>query len=179
MYGNQEKIDELLRDYPIFEYGFLKTEQIEFTEKVRLVCKLECQRYGTSWSCPPAVGTVGECRERCMQYPQALFLSTVHEIKDSMNLTEQLESKREHEKITSQIEERMKAIGLDLYRMSGDSCAICEQCTYPDAPCRFPEKMHPCIESHGIVVANLAEACQMEYYIGEHEQLWFSLLFFR
>ena len=163
----------------MFEYGFLTPEQIAFTDKVRAVCRLECKRYGTSWSCPPAVGTVAECRERCHAFRGAFFFSTVHEIKDSMNLTEYFQTKLSHEQTTDSIEKRMREDGLETYRLSGDSCSICPQCTYPGKPCRFPERMHPCIEGHGIVVAKLAEACGMEYYIDEHTQLWFSLIFYR
>ncbi|MGO5313584.1 DUF2284 domain-containing protein [Bilifractor sp. LCP21S3_A7] len=172
-------IETLIQDLPVFEYGFLTPEQIPFTEKVRTVCRLECKRYGSSWSCPPAVGTVPECRERCMAYRGAFFFSTVHEVRDSMNLTESFQTKLSHEQTTGLVEQRMRKAGLETYRLSGDSCSICPECTYPEKPCRFPDRMHPCIEGHGIVVAKLAESCGMEYYIDEHTQLWFSLIFYR
>ena len=46
------KIEEILTEFPIFQYGFLKTDQITFKEEVRCICRQECERYGTSWSCP-------------------------------------------------------------------------------------------------------------------------------
>lgn len=173
------QIETALQDLPVFEYGFLAPEQIEFSEKVRTVCRMECKRYGSSWSCPPAVGTVEECRERCLAYRGAFFFSTVHEVRDGMNLTESFQTKLSHEQTTDLIEQRMRELGLETYRLSGDSCSICTECTYPDRPCRFPGRMHPCIEGHGIVVAKLAEACGMDYYLDEHAQLWFSLIFYR
>ena len=56
-----EKIEAFLADYPICQYGFLKSEDILFSDKVRYICEKECPRYGKSWSCPPAVGEVADC----------------------------------------------------------------------------------------------------------------------
>ena len=39
--------------------------------------------------------------------------------------------------------------------------------------------MHPCIESLGIVVANLIEKNMMDYYLGEHMVIWFSMIFYK
>ncbi len=53
----------------LWEYGLLPTEKILFSEEVRALCRDNvCGRYGTSWACPPAVGTVEECRARCLAY---------------------------------------------------------------------------------------------------------------
>ena len=39
--------------------------------------------------------------------------------------------------------------------------------------------MFPCIESHGIIVANLVEKFAMDYFLGEQYIVWFSLIFFK
>ena len=63
--------------------------------------------------------------------------------------------------------------------MSTESCDLCEHCAYLDGkPCRFPEKMHPCLESHGVVVNELVEHHSMEYNLGGNTILWFSLVLF-
>ena len=46
-------------------------------------------------------------------------------------------------------------------------------------PCRHPEKMHPCLESHGVVAAEIVEEQQMEYNLGGNTILWFSMVLFR
>ena len=61
--------------------------------------------------------------------------------------------------------------------LSTESCDICDECAYPDSPCRFPEQMHPCVESHGIVVTELAERFEMDYTIGYNQILWFGIIF--
>ena len=65
-----------------------------------------------------------------------------------------------------------------MYGLSTEACAICPTCAYPDAPCRHPERMFPCVESHGIVVTALAEQFGIDYLLGD-AVVWFSLLFYR
>ena len=60
-----DSIEEYITRYPIYQYAFLATQDIEFNDRVRTICKKECPRYGKSWSCPPAVGTVEHCMEVC------------------------------------------------------------------------------------------------------------------
>jgi predicted metal-binding protein len=63
----KQALEEQLLELPLVQYAWMDIGDIEFSENVRHICRTECPRYGTSWSCPPAVGTVEECRERCVQ----------------------------------------------------------------------------------------------------------------
>ena len=174
-----EEIEVFITQFPVYQYAFVKPEELEFNERVRMICKKECPRYGTSWSCPPAVGKVDSCREFCMDYADLLFFSSVAEVSDITDMEETLKTKTEHEKMTGIIEQKMKEEGMNVYTLSSDSCALCDKCAFPKPACRHPEQMHPCIESHGIVVANLVEKLGMDYYMGEHLLLWFSMIFFK
>ena len=181
----QSDIEQLLAEQPLYQYAFVDTASLLFTQRVRDICRQECPRYGRSWSCPPAVGSVEHCRAVCESFPHTLFFSTVAEVSDVLNMEETLSTRAEHERITTEIERGMRAMGLETYTLSSDSCAICEMgehppgCAWPDAACRHPDLMHPCIESHGIVVADLVEKCEMDYYLGERILLWFSLILYR
>lgn len=176
---NFRSIEEYITKFPIYQYAFLKTEDIEFNDKVRTICKKECPRYGKSWSCPPAVGTLDKCMENCRQYPHVLMFSSVAEVLDYSNMEALLKTKREHEEITRQIEQHLKESAWKCYTLSTDSCSICEKCTYPKQSCLHPEQMHPCIESHGILLTKSIEENQMDYYMGEQMVLWFSLIFLK
>ena len=173
------EIENFITQFPIYQYAFVKPEDMDFNERVRAICKKECPRYGASWSCPPAVGKVEKCRQECFQYTDALFFSSVADVKDITDMKETLQTKHEHEKMTGIIEQHLRDHGLLVYTLSSDSCSLCPKCAFPRATCRHPEEMHPCIESHGIVVANLVELCQMDYYMGENLLLWFSIIFFK
>ena len=104
----QTEIEEYITQFPIYQYAFVKPEDIEFNDRVRQICKKECSRYGASWSCPPAVGTVEVCKERCMNYDHVLFFSSIAEVDNIMDMDETLKTKSEHEKITREIEQHLK-----------------------------------------------------------------------
>ena len=58
---NCEHLEQQLAELPLYGYFFLKTGELTFTDRVRWICQHECQMYGKTWACPPAVGTVEEC----------------------------------------------------------------------------------------------------------------------
>ena len=55
-------LEEGLRELPIVQYEFFETEELVFTPRVRVVCEMECPRYGTSWACPSPSSSVSEER---------------------------------------------------------------------------------------------------------------------
>ena len=81
---NTEKFEEFISQYPIFEYRILDTKDITIQERVRTICQEECERYDSTWACPPAVGTLQECEKKIKSYPQAVFFSSVAEVSDLM-----------------------------------------------------------------------------------------------
>jgi predicted metal-binding protein len=136
--------------------------------------------YGKSWACPPGVGTVEECRHRCGTYRNCLMISTITEVEDISNIQQTLDTRPAHEKLTNQVRDLMREQGVEPYILSTDSCAICENCAYCDGEaCRFPEHMHPCVESHGINVIPTLEENGLEFQYGDNIITWYSLLFFR
>ena len=175
---NKELLEQQLSELPLYQYAFLKSEDLVFTERVRHICRTECSMYGTTWACPPAVGTVSQCREACLAYPEFLLISTVTEVPDIENLEQTLATRRDHEDITRQVAQLMREQGCELRVLSTESCAICGRCAYPDGPCRHPELMFPCVESQGILVTDLAEKCGMEFFNG-NIVTWFSVLLYR
>jgi len=176
---DRELLEQQMMELPIVQYEYFPTEELVFTEKVRYICRTECSQYGKSWACPPGVGTVEECRRRCLDYPNALLITTMTEVSDIANVEESLATRPEHEEITHRVDAMLRAQGLETYVLSTESCAICEKCSYPDGPCRHREKMYPCVESHGILVTALAETAGVDFYAEGNLVTWFSLIFYR
>lgn len=175
---DREMLEQKLQELPLYQYAFMKTEELTFTERVRYICKTECDRYGTTWACPPAVGTVEECRAKCLAYPNLLMISTVTEVSDIANIEEGLATRPEHEATTYEVAEMLKQQGCEVRVLSTESCAICDKCTYPQGPCRHPHKMFPCVESQGILVTDLFEKYAIEFF-GGNIVTWVSLLLYR
>lgn len=172
------EIEERLSAYPVCQYGFLKPDDIVFSEMVRYICETECPRYGKTWACPPAVGTVDECRERCRKYTDVLLFTSLAEVTDTALLNETLETRKAHEEITRGICKEFEEAGVEYLALSSESCDLCENCAYPDAPCRFPEHMMPCIESFGILVTESAEKCGIDFFYDNTTVTWFGMIFF-
>lgn len=175
-----EKFEEFISQYPIYEYRLISTDEIATEQRVRTVCQEECERYGTTWACPPAVGSVEECSKKIHSFPYGIFFSSVAEVTDILNMDELLSTRKAHEKLCDEIEKHIKLQGYDAFALSTESCDICEKCTYLEGlPCRFPERMHPCLESYGVVASEIVEREKMEYQLGGNTVLWFSLVLFK
>ena len=169
-------LEERLSELPLFQYEFFSPQELTFTGRVRTVCEQECPMDGKSWACPPAVGTVEECQAKCMSYDHVLLLTSVAEVTDTANMEETLATRGPHEELTRQARQMLLDCGAEeAMALSTEACA---QCTYPNAPCRRPDRMFPCVESHGITVTDLAEKFGLDF-INAGMVIWFSLLFYR
>ena len=175
---DRDKLEQALAELPLFQFAYVDTKDIVFTERVRTICEQECPMYNTTWACPPAVGTVEECRARCLAYPEALVITTVTEVSDIANIDETLATRAPHEAIAHQVAALLREQNQQVMVLSTEACAICEHCAYPGAPCRHPELMFPCVESHGINILPTLEALGVPFQYGENVVSWFSLLFY-
>lgn len=176
---DRQKLEKQLAQLPLLEYFFLDPEKLEFSQRVRMVCRQECPRYGKTWACPPAVGSVEECRCRCLRYGNCLMIATATEVSSVSNMQEALDTRAGHEEITNEVGALLREQGIEPYMLSTEACGICERCAYLDGePCRHPEKMHPCVESHGINLIPVLEENGMEFQFGGNVVTWVSLLFY-
>ena len=176
---NKELFEEKLAELPLFTYAWIDPQALEFSQRIRWICENECPMYGQSWACPPAVGSVAECEGRCRSFNRCLLISTITEVTDISDINETLATRPEHEAITNQVGALLQEQGLRPYILSTEACSLCQRCAILDGePCRMPEKMHPCVESHGINVIPVLEQCGIEFQYGENVVTWFSLLFF-
>lgn len=176
---NHELFESQLCELPLYIYHFFQPSELDFSDRIRYICEHECPMYKTSWACPPAVGSVADCQAKCLEYQNALLISTITEVNDIANIEETLSTRPEHEKITNQVRDLMRDHGVDPYVLSTESCAACKRCAYLDGqPCRMPDRMHPCVESHGINIFPLIEELGLMFQYGENIVTWFSLLLY-
>ena len=172
-------LEEQLAGLPLYIYQFIDPASLEFSQRVRYICRTECPMYGKSWACPPGVGEVEVCRSKCMSYKNCLLVGTIVEVADIADLEATLATRSDHEALTNEIRELMRQQGVEPYVLSTEACALCERCAILDGqPCRMPDKMHPCVESHGINLIPTLESCGLEFQYGENIVTWYSLLFF-
>ncbi len=176
---NREALEEKLSELPLYIYDFLDPKELEFSQRIRWICEHECPMYGQSWACPPGVGTVEACQGKCLGYENCLLISTIVEVRDIADMDETLATRPEHEAVTNQVRDILAELGETPYVLSTEACTLCDRCAILDGqPCRFPETMHPCVESHGINVVPVLESRGLEFQFGANVVTWVSLLFF-
>ena len=176
---DKEKLEQQLLELPLYTYFYIEPGQLEFSERIRYICQAECPRYGQSWACPPGVGSVAECKAKCLGYRECLVIGTITECEDIADIEETLSTRPEHEAVTDQVANLLREMGVEPYILSTDSCAICTKCTCPEGKhCRHPERMHPCIESHGINLIPTLEENGLEFQYGGNIITWYSMLFY-
>ena len=176
---NRELLEAQLAELPLYIYGFIDPGKLEFSDRIRWICEHECPMYGKTWACPQAVGSVEQCQKKCMGYNRCLMISSITEVADIADLQETLDTRADHEELTNQVADLLRQQGVEPYALSTEACALCQRCAYLDgAPCRFPEKMHPCVESQGINVIPVLESLGMEFQYGDNVVTWVSLLLF-
>ena len=176
---DRELLEQQLAELPLYIYAFTDPASIEFSERIRYICKAECPRYDKTWACPPAVGSVEECKCKCLGYKNCLLIGTITEIESICNMEEALATRPAHEKLTNEVRSMFRQQGVEPYILSTEACSVCERCAWLDGlPCRLPGRMHPCIESHGINIIPTLEANDIPFQYGDNIVTWFSLLFF-
>ena len=174
-----EKLEAQLAELPLYVYVFVDPKGIEYSQRVRWICQQECPMYGKTWACPPGVGTVEQCAAKCQSYKNCLMIGTITELGDLYNMQAALATRPEHEAITGAVQKMFREQGIEPYILSTEACAVCQRCAILDGqPCRYPERMHPCVESHGINIVPTLEENGLEFQYGENVVTWYSLLFF-
>ncbi len=176
---NRQALEAALAELPLYVYAWVDPKSLEFSPRVRWICQHECTMYGKSWACPPGVGTVEACQNKCLSYDSCLLISSLTEVADISDLEATLATRADHEALTDQVGNILRANGVQPYILSTEACAICPRCAIlDDLPCRFPERMHPCVESQGINIVPTLEANGLEFQYGSNVVTWISLLFY-
>jgi len=176
---DMQLLEAQLAELPLLGYFFIDPNDLEFSDRIRWICEHECPMCGRTWACPPGVGSVEHCKEKCLRHENCLMIATIAEVNDIADINETLATRPEHEEITNAVRNLMRLQGVDPYVLSTEACAICNRCAYLDGqPCRHPDRMHPCVESHGINVIPVLEENGINFQFGANVVTWISLLFY-
>jgi len=174
-----ERFDEILRASGVFEYGVADPREVEFSPEVRKYCEDNvCRQYGKTWACPPAVGTVDECRARAKSYNKMLVFSAKYDVEDSADFEGYLRGMKDFKSVANNVDDALKVVFADCLVLGNEGCGVCDTCTYPGAPCRFPDKVHGSIEGYGIWVSKLAQQAGVAYNNGANTITYFGAALF-
>lgn len=170
-----EKLLSIAREVG-FEYTApLDVSTLELKQEVRDMCADNtCGQYGKRWSCPPGCGTLDECRELLTGRTHGILVQSVGDIEDSYDFEAMMEIEAEHKARFAQMHQILREQNEDVLALGAGCCMVCPTCTYPDAPCRFPEKRVASMEAFGILVLEVCKANGMEYYYGSDKMAYTS-----
>ena len=172
-------IMEFVAGKGVWEYKQIDTEQIPLSEEVVDACKANrCGQYGTCWTCPPGVGTLAEIRERIAKYSKAVVFSCKYDLEDSFDLEGMQEAGKNTREMLAGMVSELRESGVDFMALGCGSCDICEKCTYPDAPCRFPDKAIVSVEACGINVVTLPRSIGIRYNNGPDTVTYFCMILY-
>ena len=162
-----EEILSLAKECGFTHVGELNMEALEFMPAVRDMCSADrCQKYGRSWTCPPGCGTLEEVAANAARYHRGVLLQTTAQLEDDFDIEAMQRAEVDQKQSFAAFVEHLRQEYPDCLPMATGGCTLCPQCTYPDAPCRFPKKAIPSMEAYGLLVSKVCEKSGQPYYYG-------------
>ena len=140
---------------------------IELKTEVRQMCQA-CHQYDKRWSCPPGCGTLEQCGQRIAAYRQGILVQSVGQLEDEFDGEGMMETEQLQKERFRSLHEALCRAGIPVLAIGNGCCSLCKECTYPENPCRFPEKMVSSMEACGMVVADVCRANNLPYYYGKN-----------
>lgn len=148
-------------------YAILDIKTVHLLPEVRQMCQANtCGMYGKNWSCPPGCGTLEECEDRVSRFKTGIIVQTVGKVEDSFDIDGMMETQDTHKKRLVNLLNLLKIGYKEVLPLGAGACTICKKCTYPDEPCRFPDKTFSSMESYGILVSQICQDNKISYYYG-------------
>lgn len=157
----------------------LDVSTITLKPEVRDMCVANtCGQYGKRWSCPPGCGSLEECRRILQNYTNGILVQTCGEIEDGFDFEKMMEIESTHKDAVSEMYVQLKKKSTDILVLGSGCCTQCKICTYPNEPCRFPEKMISSMEAYGMLVLEICKSNGLQYYYGPEKIAYTSCFLF-
>lgn len=178
----EKKIESILKMAK--EAGFTTTAEIECSgivlrPEVRDMCAQNtCGKYDNNWSCPPACGALEACKSELKKYNKGIIVQTAGDLEDQFDFESMVEIEKKHAKNYNEFSKKLKDLYQDVLCLGAGTCTICEKCTYPDKPCRFPDRRISSMEAYGMLVSEVCKENNVKYYYGENTICYSGCYFF-
>jgi predicted metal-binding protein len=165
---NFEKLTERAKEIGFSATAPLDVSTLVFMPEVRAMCADgKCQRYNTTWSCPPACGTLEEMRDKVQAYSKGILVQTVGKIEDDFDWDKYQEIAELHDKNFHAFWKELKLLYPRVLAMGTGGCTRCDPCTWVvGEPCRFPDDMTASMEACGLLVSQVCTDNDLSYYYG-------------
>jgi predicted metal-binding protein len=151
-----------------FEYAAeLDISTLVPRQDIREMCAEDkCHAYGKNWTCPPACGTLDECRKRIEACGSGLLVQTVQPLKNSLDWNGMMAAEKRHLERFHTLAAEFRSSCPETLCLGAGGCRICKTCAWPE-PCRFPEKACSSLEAYGLFVTDVCRKNGLAYDYGE------------
>lgn len=165
---NYAEIIKKAKEYGFSHIGELDCSTIELMQDVRSMCASgKCAKYDTNWACPPACGTIEECKEKVNNFKRGLIVQTTGELEDALDGEAMMETEAKHRENFMKFRSYLEGSYPGMLALGAGCCSQCKTCAYPDDPCRFPEKAISSMEAYGMLVTQVCQKNDIPYYYGD------------
>lgn len=162
-----EAVIALAKSIGFSHVGEVNLTKLKFLPEVRAMCESNrCQAYNKSWVCPPACGTLEEITEQARRYQRGVLVQTTAQMEDDFDLDTMMEAEQLQKEHFFALVDRLRDQFPHLLPMAAGTCTLCKTCSYPDAPCRFPDKAFTSMEAYGLMVSDVCKQSGLGYYYG-------------
>ncbi|MBQ9069463.1 MAG: DUF2284 domain-containing protein [Eggerthellaceae bacterium] len=149
--------------------GICTTEGFRTRPEVRDMCAANlCQHYDKSWSCPPACGEIEDYEQRMRTFDNCIVVQTVGQMEDSFDFETVQEAAETQDKRFRSLVQGLHEQDLEFMPLGAGTCMLCKECSYPDNPGRFPDKMVVSMEAAGLMVNEICTKADIPYNHGEN-----------
>lgn len=170
-------IQALLHQELIAQSGHIPAQDIPFSSAVRFACSQNaCGQYGRNWTCPPGVGEQEALAARLAGYKTAWVFTHVQQLEDSFDIEGMDAGRQASMALLRSICEQLTNAKIAHLPLGAGACRLCETCSYPAQPCRFPARAIVSMEACGIDVTALAKLCNIRYYSGANTVTNFMMI---
>ncbi len=138
-----------------------------------------CSHYNKNWMCPPACGTLEECAARAAGFSEGVIVQTVGDIADSFDIETMQVIEHEHKKRFQTMVDGLRIVHRHVLALGAGACDLCDVCTYPNAPCRFPARSLSSMEANGLWVSDICEKNGVPYNYGPNRIAFTSCILVR
>ena len=139
---------------------------LEFMQDIRNMCNADqCENFNKSWSCPPACESLEDMRKLVEDFDSGILTQTVGELEDSYDWDGIMQAKKRQKEAFSKLRAELKK-EYEIMAMGTGVCEVCPSCTYPDEPCRYPDKMEVSMEACGLFVSKVCADNGLSYNYG-------------
>ena len=138
---------EWMEKIGVYQHGEIAPKDIVFYPEIRKLCADNvCRVYGKTWACPPAVGTLDVCREKCCSFQNATVFSGKYSLEDPFDYEGMIAGQQAFKSLCDQVHAAAGQRYSHFLLLANGSCTKCKTCTYPTTPCRMPETLYPAVE---------------------------------